>query len=94
MGVEVRTAKRQTLRDVAPLPEGICATTGSAPAKAPARSMLQEVQRRRVKDRLSTRFLEEVDKSAGRIRLASTIMEITNLPALGPRLPTGKVNGG
>ncbi len=37
--------------------------------------------RRTVKDQLFTRFLEEVDKSEGRVRLASMTVEIVNLPA-------------
>ncbi len=51
-------------------------------------------QRRRVKDRLFTRILEEIDKSGGRIRLASTTMEITNVPALDVTLPGGKASVG
>jgi small-conductance mechanosensitive channel len=38
-------------------------------------------QRRAVKDQLFTRILEAVDKSNNKIRLASTTMEIVNLPA-------------
>lgn len=39
-------------------------------------------KRRAVKDQLFTRILEEVDRSENRIRLASTTVEIVNLPRL------------
>jgi small-conductance mechanosensitive channel len=45
--------------------------------------------RRTVKDQLFTRFLEEVDKSEDRVRLASMTVEIVNLPALDVALKDG-----
>lgn len=39
-------------------------------------------QRRAVKDQLFTRVLEEVDRSEGRVRLASTTLEIVNIPRM------------
>ncbi|MEO8444176.1 MAG: mechanosensitive ion channel family protein [Gammaproteobacteria bacterium] len=42
--------------------------------------------RRTVKDRIFTRLLEEVDKSGGRIRLASATFEITDLPSINVQL--------
>ncbi len=47
-------------------------------------------KRRFVKDRLFTRFLEEVDKSENRIRLASATFELTNLPRLDIQFAGGK----
>ncbi len=46
--------------------------------------------RRSVRDRLCTRILEEVDKSDNRIRLASPILEIVNLPRLDISLQHGE----
>lgn len=48
--------------------------------------------RRRVKDRLFTRILEEVDKSNGRIRLASSTFEIANLPAFDAAIQDDKIS--
>jgi small-conductance mechanosensitive channel len=50
--------------------------------------------RRSVKDRLFTRFLEEVDKLDNRVRLASSTVEIVNLPAFDVAINngTGTVN--
>ena len=39
-------------------------------------------RRRRVKDRLFSRILEEVDQSNNRIRLASATFELSNIPRL------------
>ena len=47
-----------------------------------ARYIVDYRKRRLTKDRLFTRMLEEVDKSANRIRLASATYEITNIPRL------------
>lgn len=46
--------------------------------------------RRSVKDRLFTRFLEEVDRSKNRIRLASATVELSNLPRLDVRFLNGE----
>ena len=46
--------------------------------------------RRLVKDRLYTRFLEEVDRSKNRIRLASATVELSNLPRLAIRFLNGE----
>jgi len=48
-------------------------------------------QRRVVRDRLFTRILQEVDRSAGRVRLASATFEVTNIPGLEVDLPSGKI---
>lgn len=46
-------------------------------------------KRRLVKDRLFTRFLEEVDKSNNQIRLASATFELVNLPRLDIKFTEG-----
>ncbi len=55
-----------------------------------ARYIVDYRKRRFVKDRLSTRLLEEVDKSGNRIRLASATFELTNLPRLDVQFAEGK----
>jgi small-conductance mechanosensitive channel len=55
-----------------------------------ARYVVDYRQRRFVKDRLYTRFLEEVDKSGNKIRLASATFELTNIPRLDVRFADGK----
>lgn len=45
--------------------------------------------RRATKDRLYTRFLEEVDKSGDRVRLASATVEIVNLPTFDVAIKDG-----
>ena len=55
-----------------------------------ARYIVDYRKRRFVKDRLFTRFLEEVDKSANQIRLASATFELVNLPRLDVQFSEGK----
>ena len=43
-----------------------------------------------MKDRLFTRFLEEVDSSKNQIRLASATFELVNLPHLDIQFTEGK----
>jgi hypothetical protein len=47
-------------------------------------------KRRLVKDELYTRILDAVDRSDNRIRLASTTMEVVNLPRFDIRFADGK----
>jgi small-conductance mechanosensitive channel len=47
-------------------------------------------KRRTVKDRLFTRFLEEVDRSNNRVRLASATVELTNIPRLDIQFANGQ----
>ena len=54
-----------------------------------ARYIVDYRLRRVVKDRLFTRILEEVDRSENRIRLASTTLEIVNVPAFDVSLRDG-----
>ena len=54
-----------------------------------ARYIVDYRKRRFVKDRLFTRFLEEVDKSDNKIRLASATFEVVNLPRLDVRFGGG-----
>ncbi len=55
-----------------------------------ARYIVDYRRRRFVKDRLFTRFLEEVDKSNNQIRLASATFELVNLPRLDLNFAEGK----
>ena len=55
-----------------------------------ARYVVDYRRRRWTKDRLFTRILEEVDKSDNRIRLASTTVEIANLPRFDVSFRDGK----
>ena len=55
-----------------------------------ARYIVDYRKRRFVKDRLFTRFLEEVDKSKNQIRLASATFELVNLPQLDIAFAEGK----
>jgi small-conductance mechanosensitive channel len=55
-----------------------------------ARYIVDYRKRRFVKDRIFTRFLEEVDKSNRRIQLASTTFEVVNLPRLDIQFTAGK----
>lgn len=55
-----------------------------------ARYVVDYRKRRWTKDRLFTRMLEEIDKSANRIRLASATFEIANLPRLDVSFAQGK----
>jgi small-conductance mechanosensitive channel len=55
-----------------------------------ARYVVDYRKRRWTKDRLFTRILEEVDKSNNRIRLASTTVEIANLPRFSVSFKDGK----
>ena len=55
-----------------------------------ARYIVDYRKRRFVKDRLFTRFLEEVDKSSNQIRLASATFELVNLPRLDIKFTEGK----
>ena len=55
-----------------------------------ARYVVDYRKRRWTKDRLFTRILEEVDKSNGRIRLASSTVELVNIPQLDLAFSNGK----
>ncbi len=55
-----------------------------------ARYIVDYRKRRFVKDRIFTRFLEEVDKSNNQIRMASTTVEVVNLPRLDIQFAAGK----
>jgi small-conductance mechanosensitive channel len=55
-----------------------------------ARYVVDYRKRRATKDQLYTRILQEVDKSGGRIRLASTTVELVNLPHLDVAYADGK----
>ncbi len=55
-----------------------------------ARYIVDYRKRRFVKDRLFTRFLEEVDSSKNQIRLASATFELVNLPHLDIQFTEGK----
>ena len=55
-----------------------------------ARYIVVYRKRRFVKDRIFTRFLEEVDKSNKQIQLASATVEVVNLPRLEIQSTTGK----
>ena len=55
-----------------------------------ARYIVDYRKRRFVKDRLFSRFLEEVDKSSNQIRLASATFELVNLPRLDINFAEGK----
>ncbi len=55
-----------------------------------ARYIVDYRKRRFVKDRIFTRFLEEVDKSSNQIRLASATFELVNLPRLDINFAEGK----
>lgn len=55
-----------------------------------ARYVVDFRKRRWIKDRLFTRILQEVDKSNGRIRLASSTIELVNMPQLDVSLSSGK----
>ena len=55
-----------------------------------ARYIVDYRKRRFVKDRLFTRFLEEVDKSKNQIRLASATFELVNLPHLDIKFTEGE----
>lgn len=54
------------------------------------RYIVDHRKRRSVKDELFTRILEEVDKSANRIRLASATFELVSLPGLDVSFAHGK----
>ena len=43
-------------------------------------------KRRQTKDRLFTRILEEVDKTGGRVAIASTTIQLVDLPQLDIRM--------
>ena len=57
-----------------------------------ARYIVAYRERRAVRDRLFTRLLEEVDKSQGRVRLASATFEIVNLPSVDVAFAEGKAS--